>query len=388
MIRASTQCLSSVPIIDHTFKSKRILIGQLGSFGDCLYATTVAYQIKTDFPECHLTWAIGSLYRSILDNNPHVDEIWEVPLTDRSDLLTHWLRFENEALERKKKGEFDEIYFTQVFPNNIKFFDGTLRASLFRAYPRPITVPIAPILRLSLAEVEKVRLFAEQHRLADKKHVILFECSFKSGQSFITQDFALKVAHHFTDTTPDACIILSSDVPLQINDSRIIDGSKLSFRENAELTKYCTLLIGCSSGISWLSTSDWANPLPMIQLLKKRTSMYASFVQDFEYHGFQTDSIIEITDCEPDKLVNCLRLYVKHGFKIARHKYHERLPLKFNGYCGALSFFLLEKGKFADAVTSIMHTMRRYGLHPNLLLSCIVIIIKYCINLPFLKPIK
>ena len=29
-------------------------------------------------------------------------------------------------------------------------------------------------------------------------------------------------------------------------DDRIIDGSKLSFRENAELTKYCTLLIGCS----------------------------------------------------------------------------------------------------------------------------------------------
>ena len=60
---------------------KRFLIGQLGSFGDCLFATTVARQIKNDYPDCHLTWAVGSIYRSILDGNPYIDDIWEFPLS-------------------------------------------------------------------------------------------------------------------------------------------------------------------------------------------------------------------------------------------------------------------------------------------------------------------
>ncbi len=59
---------------------KKILLGQLGRRGDCLYATAVARQIKEDFPVCHLTWAISSMCRPVIDNNPYVDKIWELPL--------------------------------------------------------------------------------------------------------------------------------------------------------------------------------------------------------------------------------------------------------------------------------------------------------------------
>jgi hypothetical protein len=145
---------------DNLHRRKRFLIGQLGSFGDCLYATTVARQIKNDYPDCHLTWAIGSIYRSILDGNPYIDEIWEFPLSKRTDLLDRWQQFENEAVERKNRGDFDEIFLTQVWPNNLKNFDGTLRSSIFRAYNKPITVPVLPVLRLLPAEVENVRNFA------------------------------------------------------------------------------------------------------------------------------------------------------------------------------------------------------------------------------------
>ena len=87
-------------------KRMRILLGQLASNGDCLYATTVARQIKHDYPGCHLTWAIGSMYRHILDNNPDVDEIWEIPLSNISDMFDTWQRFEAQALERKKNRRF------------------------------------------------------------------------------------------------------------------------------------------------------------------------------------------------------------------------------------------------------------------------------------------
>ena len=58
---------------------KKIIIAQSGNYGDCLYATTIAKQIKSESPESHLTWAISTKYKSILDLNPHVDEVLEIP---------------------------------------------------------------------------------------------------------------------------------------------------------------------------------------------------------------------------------------------------------------------------------------------------------------------
>ena len=65
----------------------KILLVQLGSTGDCLFVTTIARQIKeVDYPGCHLTWVIGSRYKPAIINNPHVDEILEIPVNNiRSD---------------------------------------------------------------------------------------------------------------------------------------------------------------------------------------------------------------------------------------------------------------------------------------------------------------
>ena len=136
--------------------------------------------------------------------------------------------------------------------------------------------------------------------------VILFECSAGSGQSFVTPDFALQAARGIVARQPDTAVVLSSNVAVVSGDPRIVDGSTLPFKCNAELTKSCTLLIGCSSGISWLTTSDWAKPLPMIQLLRRETSVYASFVHDHEHFGLPTDTIIEMTDCPAQRVVDCV----------------------------------------------------------------------------------
>ena len=45
---------------------KNILLVQLFSNGDCLYATTIARQIKQDYPGCKLTWAIASFCKDII----------------------------------------------------------------------------------------------------------------------------------------------------------------------------------------------------------------------------------------------------------------------------------------------------------------------------------
>jgi hypothetical protein len=365
---------------DNSHRCKRFLIGQLGSFGDCLYATTVARQIKNDYPGSHLTWAIGSIYRSILDGNPYVDEIWEFPLSSRINLLDRWQQFENEAVERKNRGDFDEIFLTQVFPNNLKNFDGTLRSSIFRAYNKPITVSVSPVLRLLPTEVENVRIFAESHHLEMRKHVILFETSPKSGQSFVTLEFALEVSKKIIEKTPDLCVILSSNESVNSPDERIIDGSVLSFRENAELTKYCTLLIGCSSGISWLSTSDWAKQLPMIQLLKKETFVYASFVHDHEYQGIPTDLIIEMTECSVNTLYLCIEVIINGRFDVARRIYHEQIKINFNSYVSIIGGALLQNRKYKEAFSSLRYTIKRYGFRHQILISIFYVIINRCVQ--------
>lgn len=345
---------------------KRILLGQLAARGDCLYATTIARQIKQDYAGCHLTWAIGSMCSSILIGNPHVDEVWEIPVANHKEVYEAWQRFETEALERKKKGDFDEIFLTQIYPNNFQNFDGSVRSSLFRAYPNPITVPISPVLKLLPIEVENVRCFAESNHLLNYKHVVLFECSANSGQSFVTTDFAKEVAYRLVNKYQDMCVILSSHMPIQSNNKRIIDGSILSFRENAELTKYCTLLIGCSSGISWLSNSEWAKPLKMVQLLKKDNSIYGSFIYDFKYYNISTKEIIELTDCQIERVVNCIETIITKGFHEARLLFNENIPLTF-GYYKQHHMNFLNKYKIKKSIILLLSNIERHGLQWQLI---------------------
>lgn len=340
---------------------KRVLLGHLGARGDCLYATAVARQIKQDFPDCHLTWAVGSMCRAIVEGNPYVDEIWEFPMAIHGEMIAAWEVFHRQAEARRQAGEFDEVYYTQIYPDNFRNFDGTVRASIFRGYPRPITVPVTPVVRLTDDEVRRVREFAQRHGLESGGPVLLFEYSAGSGQTFVDTAFARTAALEIVSRLPDARVILASHVPFAPEHPRIIDGSPLGFKENAELTKYCTLLIGCSSGLSWLCTSDWAKPLPKIQLLKRETSVFASFVHDHERFGLPTDQIIEITDCPPRRLVDCVVTAVDQGFAAARETYHEPIRPDFRHYAETMRFVLARSG-IGAVLGSIKITVERYGV--------------------------
>ena len=343
-----------------TVTGKKILLGHLAAFGDCLYATAIARQIKSDYPGCHLTWAIGTPVASLLLNNPHVDKIWEVPV-EGGNLPETWIKFEIEAKKCQEEGIFDEIFLTQIYPSNYQNYDGTVRASIFRGYPKPITVPVSPVICLTNEEVSNAKAFAEEHELHQTEHVILFECASKSGQSFITQEFALNVAKKLVKELPNIKIILSSHLPINTNNPAIIDGSTLSFRENAEISNYCHLVVGCSSGISWLCTSEWAKPLPMIQLLKKEQSVYASMTHDFNYFGLDASQIIEMTECSEEHLSNCIMSFFNKGFRSAYENYHEKIVLNFDYYFSVINKFFINTMQVENYYASIFNTYQRYG---------------------------
>jgi hypothetical protein len=195
---------------------------------------------------------------------------------------------------------------------------------------------------------------------------ILFECASASGQSFLTPAFAADVAARVLHYHADCSFVLSSDIRVVTHDRHIIDGSRLPLRLNAELTKYCTLLVGCSSGISWLATSDWAKALPTIQVLRRETSVLASMRHDAEHFGLPVDHILEMTDCTPDHLASAMCAALESGFPVARARFHEQIPVRLDFYLRVFIFSLLKNLRFGAVVGSLRCVHSRYGLSPFL----------------------
>lgn len=303
--------------------SKKFLIGQLACYGDCLYATTIAKQIKVDYPDSHITWAIGSRYKSVLELNPHVDKIWEIEITDGDYYNKGWKRFESESESRKANGEFDEIIYSQIYPKNAFEFYRTIRETTLNAYKNPINVSVSPVIKLSVVEINNVKIFSEKYNLDHYKHVVLFECNPGSNQSIVNPEFAISVCRVVTSNKKDVCFILTTPQKIITNNPQIIDASELSFRENAELTKYCTLLIGCSSGITWLSTSDWAKKLPMLQLLDSNYQIFAGVHFDFETYSIDNSSILELVDFDIDKVCVVVKELLFDNFFQVSSRHHQ-----------------------------------------------------------------
>ena len=296
---------------------KKILLVHLVSNGDCLMATTVARQIKADFPGCHLTWAISYKCKQAIENNPFVDTIWSIEYAaNESPVDEVWYRTKQDAERRKAAGEFDEVYYTQMFPHNVGNFDGTTRTSLFRSYPRPITVPVQPTLRLHDHETERVRGFAAQHALDKYRKVVLFECAPGSSQSSLSPEIAIRVATRVLADHGDAAFIISSHHSFSSPAPNIIDGSSLSLRENAELSNYCTLLLGCSSGITWLLTSTAAKTIPTIQFLGGPATSWYSFASvkyDHRFFGLDANHVLETAVSGEAEMADLVTRYLTQG---------------------------------------------------------------------------
>lgn len=303
--------------------SPKILLVHFYSNGDALYATAIARQIKEDFPGCMLTWAIASNCKNIIANNPYIDTVVVVEYehaNDRAVFRNLW-----EILNPK---DFDGVFITHPsYLDNNALYDGCIRSNVFRAYPNPITVPITPILVLTEEEKLNCSAFAEQHQLKRYNHVILFEYAPQSGQLDINKEMALTIAENIVKQESVA-IILSSANKVKHDNPSIIDGSVLTLRETAGLTHYCTLLLGCSSGITWSTTSTAAKLLPMVQILNPYTTWVNPISRDFERFGLPVDKVIELYDFNLSKLLSCVQDSLS-DFKSARINHHQQVPLHF-----------------------------------------------------------
>jgi hypothetical protein len=306
----------------------KILLVQLAAMGDCLFVTTIARQIKeVDFPRCHLSWMINSNCKTVLINNPYVDDIIDVETYFAGD----GKKINKYIASLEKQGrKFDKIIITDFVPDNHKYFYGPTRSCFFRAYGREITVPPEPLIYLTQEEVDNVAGFAKKHRLNEANYFpILFECSPQSKQSDMNIPKAIKIAQTVIKSNHHVKFILSSRERIPETNKQIIDGSVLTWRENAELTKYCKLLIGCSSGITWLNTSNWSAKIPMIQSLcgeeKYAKGILSQSVElDFMYFGISTKNLIELREPNDEILINCINQVIGQSVSRVKKNFMER----------------------------------------------------------------
>lgn len=340
---------------------RNLLLGQLGANGDCLYATILARQIRHDNPGAHITWAIASQCVGLLRNNPYIDAVWEVPVPDWNSLDMAWRIFEREATRRLLCHEFDHAYLSQIWPNNFQNYDGTIRPSLLRSYGAPITVPIENVIVLDAQEQATVAAFVHAAGLEQFQHRILFECSAKSGQSFVTPQLAQQVAQHLYSLLPGACVLFSTHLPMQLEHPNSRYAGAVTLRESAALTQHCTLFVGAGSGGTVAATSTAAKALPMLQLLSASTSVFASFAHDFEFFGKPAAHIVEMTCEDPAIIARAIANACTDGIAATQAQYGERIPVSFGHYCGLIRHNLLRVDRYVDAARSLLVTVDRYG---------------------------
>ena len=362
----------------------RILIMHLVSNGDCLYATAIARQIKKDNPGCHLTWLISKKCSSVLINNPHVDELVEVEVGSIWDAGAEgWHRIKAEMVQSGFFKTFNQIYFTQFFPENIHHFDGTIRSTLFRSYTGGKVDEVTPELRLTRQEETNAEAFANRHGLSGFNKVVLFECSPGSSQSFVNPEIALGIAHKMVSEYPDMMVVLSSHLSFETNHPRILLANTISFRENARLANYCDLLIGCSSGITWLCTSSAVRrDLPMIQLLSKSKGIsFASVAYDLQHWGLEGNRVVEIFENDQTLILSAVRTFFTEGIKSCKLKFHEAIkpnPFHLTTYFNMLA----KRGRIVNALGLFNNFIDRNGWSFQLVMAIPYILLQGLFRVP------
>jgi ADP-heptose:LPS heptosyltransferase len=308
----------------------RYFIYQFAAFGDCLFATIVVKQLKYNDPDCEITWGISKRYVSILKNNPYVDRILEFEIDPKTATPNEFDKH-NSVINNLEKEFGSNFIHLQLLNKHIHHLFTTLRYTVIKVFGGPITVSRNAVLYLDQKEKDNVKEFIFKNEINTYSTKILFECAPSSGQSTVDYKFALQVAEKIIAKNKNVCIVLSGAFSIEVNSPQIFNANSISYRENLELINYCDLLIGCSSGISWLTICESAKPIPMIQLLSSKSDLFAGVHFDFEINNLDNSHILEMINFDVIKTVECIEAFLKVGILETKLKFHQEYkPSIFN----------------------------------------------------------
>jgi hypothetical protein len=132
------------------------------------------------------------------------------------------------------------------------------------------------------------------------------------------------------------------------------------------LTHYCTLLLGCSSGISWAAISTAAKSLPMVQILAPGAYYFNPLSLTFRKLNRHTGMLLELVQFSKEKLGEIFSDIFREGFEPARRKHHQQVTVQFKLFRGIIHNFL-KKGRFSEIITFIRINLKENGYNLSML---------------------
>ena len=340
----------------------KIAILLLNNYGDILYATPIAKQIKEyDYPGSHLTWIVSQQCSDILKNNGFIDDLDIIASNELNLVYNNRFELIEKAYKQKlDDGVYDKLFILQPKGKNFVNYKTCLRRLILDRYPIPIHVSLRPIVFLTQEEKNNVCRFVEYNNIESFNNKILFEFSGKSGQSSISLPEAIQIAEKIVEGNESTCVILSSDQKLDIKNEKIFNAQVLTFKENAQLINHCTLLVGCSSGITWLSTSGYCKPVPSIQFLKTNVPWLNSIKEDYRINNLDPQNILELYKFDNNLIFEVVNYFLQNGMNKARFKYDQeyKQEYSFNNFYQITKNFI-RQGYYKNFLSFLFKNLNR-----------------------------
>tara|TARA_R110002167_G_scaffold358470_1_gene574559 strand:+ start:1120 stop:1965 length:846 start_codon:yes stop_codon:yes gene_type:complete len=224
-----------------------------GAFGDIINCTPIAKHYKKEGKL--VRWITKDKYANVLSNNDYIDEI----------LLLKNSKLNNASLTRKFKSSHfvkqnEIILFTAPYMS--KFYDGSTRSTLLDIIKdetseiKEWNCDFIPVIDLSQNEIDEANSFLEK---VDKQKRILIEFESFSGQTFLSENNLFKLFSEFEGNF----ILTGISKPTWFDSLKDLNTNSNfyfyngSFKSNAEIYNNCDFFIGCCSGITCLTSSDY-----------------------------------------------------------------------------------------------------------------------------------
>ncbi|HSX10150.1 MAG TPA: glycoside hydrolase family 99-like domain-containing protein [Chlamydiales bacterium] len=264
--------------IDLAKDSCTICVGLVEHFGDIVACEPVARYLKKKKPNATLSWVVCAPYRSILDQNPFVDEVIVV------DCLSDWIKILNQGLHdiyvdlhidgKECKSSKVSLYKTQgsleIHGDNYYNHGNLLKAMCIGAGLEPIEdEPAVYIPNEAVSIVDALKL---------PQRFMVFHCrSNERSRNWNSQKWN-ELATRIEQQTDLKIVEVGLDPILRPSKNRLNLCGRLSLMETAEVIRRAILFVGIDSG-----PAHFANALkiPGVILLGK----YKNFDKYNPYSG-------------------------------------------------------------------------------------------------------
>lgn len=247
-------------------KNDEVVIVNFGAFGDIINSTPIAKHYSLEGYKVY--FVTRKKYSDVLKNNRFIDKIYcfEEKINTNNVSMTFSSKNKIQQIFKGKKIIYSAPYMSPKY-------DGSTRSNLLSIIKEETSsiqkwlCDFMPIIELT--EEQKAEAISFFSCLPSRK-TILVEYEYYSSQSYFNLDMLSKALEEIQEDLN--LIFTGKKYPHEITEMQIKFNNHNfyhytgSFMSNAEIYNLCDVFIGCSSGITCLTSSDYCMSAKAIRI--------------------------------------------------------------------------------------------------------------------------